>query len=280
MLDFLASALNAVFALVALVSVALFLREVVIRVTAGPVRFRLGSASPATPWAGRATSLLDPMRGLRLRSLAAYGWVRMFLLLAMLSIPFSITSRLQLIEGSRLMLLIALAQCALSFRLARRDIYWWPVLASGLFSLATGAVVLAVEFRALQAGGPLVYLPREAFLLVGSAAFVLIGAAVIQDSIRGTKVRERGIAMFCTTQPWSRIVVKGWYACEDAFLLHLTLLPPRLLGVQLEIDNEIVVPVSASQRPRWKTFSRTRRDCRCITGRRQSVRDSRSDLCV
>ena len=157
--------------------------------------------------------------------------------------------------GSRLMLIIALFQCALSFRLARRDAKWWLVLASGLFSLATGAVILAVELRALQeAGDSSAYQSPEALLLVGSALFFVIGAAVIQDSILGTRVRERGIEMFCTSQPWSRIVVKDWHTRDGAFALRLTLLPPRLFGVRLELENEIIIPVSAVQRPALEDF--------------------------
>ena len=255
MLRFLAFTLGAVFSLLALVSIALFVQEVVARLTAGPVRFRLAIASAAAPWAGGATSLWDPLRGLRLRGVAAYGWVRMFLLLASLSIVLSITSRDQLFVGSRLMLIIALSQCLLSFRLARRDAKWWLVLASGLFSLATGAVILAVELRALQgAGDSSAYRSPEALLLVGSAILFAIGAAVIQDSILGTRVRERSIEIYCTSLPWSRIVVKDWHARDGAFALRLTILPPRLFGVQLEVENEITVPVSAAQRPALEDF--------------------------
>ena len=192
MLRFLAFALGAVFSLLALVSIALFVQELVARLTAGPVRFRLAIASAAAPWAGGATSFWDPLRGLRLRGVAAYGWVRMFLLLAWLSIVLSITSREQLFVGSRLMLIIALFQCLLSFRLARRDARWWLVLASGLFSLATGAAILAVQLRALQgAHNSSAYQSPEALLLVGSAILFAIGAALIHDSILGTLVARR-----------------------------------------------------------------------------------------
>jgi len=91
-------------------------------------------------------------------------------------------------------------------------------------------------------------------LLVGSALLFAIGAAVIQDSILGTRVRERGIEMFCTSHPWSRIVVKDWHARDGAFALRLTLLPPRLFGVRLELENEIIIPVSAAQRPPLEDF--------------------------
>jgi hypothetical protein len=254
MLRFLAFAFGAVFSLLALVSIALFVRELVARMTAGPVRFRLAIASAAAPWPV-ASSFADPLRGLRLRGVAAYGWVRMFLLLTFLSIGLSLESTEQLIMGSRLMLIIALFQCFVSFRMARRDAKWWLVLASGLFSLATGAVILAVKSRALQeAGDSWAYKAPDALLLVASALLCAIGAAVIHDSILGTRVRERGIELFCTSQPWSRIVVKDWLARDGAFALRLTILPPRLFGVQLEIQNEIAIPVSAAQRPELEDF--------------------------
>ncbi len=255
MLLFFVFALGAVFSLLLLVSLALFARELITRLTAGPVRFRLAIASAAAPWAGGATSLLDPLRGLRLRGVAAYGWVRMFLLLAWFSVMLSMTSREQLFVGSRLMLIIALFLCTLPFRLARRDAKRWLVFASGLFSLATGAVILAVELRTFhEAGGSWAYQSPEAFLLVGSALVVLIGAALIQDSILGTRVRERGVELFCTSQPWSRIVVKNWHAHNGAFALRLTLLPPRLFGVQLELEKEVIIPVSAAERPALEDF--------------------------
>jgi hypothetical protein len=254
MLRFLAFTLGAVFSLLALVSIALFVRELVARLTAGPVRFRLPIASAAAPWPV-ASSWSDPLLGLKLRGVAAYGWVRMFLLLAFLSIGLSLESREQLFVGSRLMLIIALIQCPVTFRLARRDAKWWLVLASGLFSLASGAVILAVKLRALQqAGDSSAYRSPDALLLVGSALLSAIGAALILDSILGTRVRERGIELFCTSQPWSRIVVKNWYARDGAFELRLTILPPRLFGVQLELDNEIAIPVSAAQRPGLEDF--------------------------
>jgi hypothetical protein len=49
---FLVFALGAVFSLVA---IALFVREVGARLAAGPVRFRLATASAAAPWAGGAS---------------------------------------------------------------------------------------------------------------------------------------------------------------------------------------------------------------------------------
>ena len=279
MLRFITFALGAVLTLLALVSIVLFIRDVHARLTAGPVRFRLAIASAAAPWATGSTSWYDPLRGLRLRGVAAYGWVRMFLLLALLSVVVSITSRAQLLVGSRLMLMIALFLCTLSFRLTRRDRHWWLVLASGVFSLATGAVILAVEVRALQpAGDRSAYKSPEALLLVASVLFCAIGAALIQDSILGSRVRERGIEMFCTTQPWSQIVVKDWHASGGAFSLRLTLMPPRLFGMQLELEKEIVIPVAAAARPAIEEFlRRIRRDRRVTVCRPRSVTTSRSD---
>ena len=179
MLDFLAFTLIAVFSLLALVSIALVAREAVARCTAGPIRFRLPMASASAPWP-RNASWLDPLRGLRLRDIAAYGWVRMCLLLALLSIVLCITSRKELLEGPSLMLIVALVQCSLSFRLARRDANRWLVLSSGFLSLAIGGVVLAVELWAIHAGDGSAHRARETILLVGSVVFLVIGAAVIQ----------------------------------------------------------------------------------------------------
>ena len=60
--------------------------------------------------------------------------------------------------------------------------------------------------------------------------------------------------MFCTSQPWSRIVVKDWHARDGAVALHVTLLPPRLFGVPLEVEIAITIPVSAAQRPALEDF--------------------------
>ncbi|MFI5455149.1 MAG: hypothetical protein ACHRXM_06820 [Isosphaerales bacterium] len=227
--------LTAIVSLLALVSIALLVREAVSRLNAGPVRFRLAIASWAVPWRGAA----------------AYGWARMFLFLGVISLFIMINQKF---FAHSFMLMIALVLCALSFRLPRRDAKRWLVLAAGLLSLVVGAVVLAVGLRAVQAGDRSAYHLPGALMLVCSVILFVVGAAVIQDSILGTRVRERGIEMFCTTQPWSRVVVKGWHACEGGFALHLAIISPRLFGIPLEDESEIIIPVSASQRPALEVF--------------------------
>jgi len=175
----------------------------------------------------------------------------MFLFLGLISLFIMINqNRLAL----SFILMISLVLCALPFRLSRRDAKRWLVLASGLLALVIGAVVLAVGLRAVQAGDRSAYHLTGALMLVCSVILFVVGAALIQDSTLGTRVRERGIEMFCTTQPWSRIVVKGWHAREGGFALHLAIISPRLFGMPLEDESEIVIPVSASERPALEVF--------------------------
>jgi hypothetical protein len=61
-------------------------------------------------------------------------------------------------------------------------------------------------------------------MIVYSMILVVMGAATLQDTVTGTRVRERCIEclgpMFWSAQPWSRIIVKDWQAREGGFALH------------------------------------------------------------
>lgn len=251
MLPVFAYLLEALFSVLALVSIALFAQEAVARLRAGPVRFRLALASPVV---GQRVATFGWNRGQRA---AVYGWVRMFFVLGILLTALTVRTRAQLFTGSRLALLIALFLCMVPFRFRRRDANRWLVLASGLFSLVIGAVVLAVRLLGFEVGDSSPYdFPPGALLLVCTAVLFAICAAICEESIVGTRVREGGIQMLCMTTPWSRIVVKHWDACEGGFVLHLAVLGPRLLGMGLEAESEVVIPVSASERPALEAFLR------------------------
>jgi hypothetical protein len=244
--------LEALFSLLALVAIALFVQEAVFRLQAGPVRFRLALASRVP---GRRVRTVAWGRGQG--AAAVYGWVRMFFVLGILLTALTVRTRAQLFTGSRLALLIALFLCMVPFRFRRRDANRWLVLASGLFSLVIGAVVLAVRLLGFEVGDSSPYdFPPGALLLVCTAVLFAICAAICEESIVGTRVREGGIQMLCMTTPWSRIVVKHWDACEGGFVLHLAVLGPRLLGMGLEAESEVVIPVSASERPALEAFLR------------------------
>ena len=86
------------------------------------------------------------------------------------------------------------------------------------------------------------------------AVFFAIGAAVCEECVLGTRVREGGIQMLCTTTPWSRIFVKHWKAREGGFALHLVVLGPRIFGMGVEAESEVTIPVTASERPELEAF--------------------------
>jgi hypothetical protein len=249
MLTIFAYFLDALFSVLVLVSIAFLVQEAVCRLQAGRVRFRLPLASRV--WGQRVATL----GGNRKRGSAAYGWVRMFFILGILGTALTVRTRAQLFTGSRLILLIALFLCTLPFALPRRDAKRWLVLGLGLLSLVIGAVVLPVRLLGLEAGDTSPYdFPPGALLLVCTGALFAIGVAVCEECILGTRVREGGIQMFCTTTPWSRIAVKQWNAREDGFALHLTILGPRLLGMGLESESEVIVPVATAERGELEDF--------------------------
>jgi hypothetical protein len=225
---------SAVFSVAALVLIALMARETVSRLRAGPVRFRLAMASQA-----------NVLRGIDALALLA-------VLVGPQAVYLQITKKKNL-EGTlplTLMLFVFVRMFSLSSPL--RDAKRWLVLASGLLSLVTGAVALSVGLRALQAGTSWAQPWPGPFMLVLSVFLFVIGVAAIQEYVSGTRVRERGIEMFRTTRPWSRIAVKDWQAREGGFDLHLTVLTSRLFGMRWGPDRE--VPVPASERPALEAF--------------------------
>jgi len=227
------------FATLALLYVALIAREVVSRIRAGPVRFRLPPASLARP----------PQR----ITATARGAFLLMLLFIVLSISDSIMSK-TFSPGSVCILLVWFSMYNQP-RLRRRGANRWPVLASGLFTLVIGAMLLARGLRVIQLGDPSAYGLLCTLMLIYPVIFVVIGAGAIQESISGTRVRERGIKMSSWTHPWSRVVVKDWQAREGGFALHLSILPPQgFLSMQLRQGGEITVPVPASERPALEVF--------------------------
>ena len=101
------------------------------------------------------------------------------------------------------------------------------MLASGLLSLAYGAVVLVVGFRALQTTDHSAYKVPGLFMLVVSVILFLIGATALREYSSGTRMRERGIEIFGVSLPWSRILVKDWYPRGGGFDLALTIPSPQ-----------------------------------------------------
>ena len=130
----------------------------------------------------------------------------MFFILGIFGTALSIRTRGQLFTGSRLMLLIALFLCMVPFGFPRRDKNRWLIFALALVSLMIGAVVLAVRYLALDADDSSAYdVSPGVFLFVCTVILFAIGAAVCEECVLGTRVREGGIQMLCTTTPWSRI---------------------------------------------------------------------------
>ncbi len=242
--------LEAFFSLLALVAIALFVQEAIARLHAGPVRFRLALASRVV---GQRVATFAWSR--RPGAAAVYGWVRMFFVLGVLLTALTVRTRAQLFTGSRSMLLIALFLCMVPFRFPRRDAKKWLVLGLALFSLLIGAAVVVVRLLGLDAEVSSPYDVSPGILLfVCTMILFAIGAAVCEECVLGTRVREGGIQMLCTTTPWSRIVVKHWNAREGGFALHLAVLGPRLFGMGVEAENEVSIPVSASERPELEAF--------------------------
>jgi hypothetical protein len=96
-------------------------------------------------------------------------------------------------------------------------------------------------------------------MIVYSMILFGMGAATLQESVTGTRVRERGIEcpgpMFWTTQPWSRIIVEDWQAREGGFALHLTIRSPQgFFSSVFTPGGEIIVPVAASERAALGAF--------------------------
>ena len=222
--------------------IAPIMREVVFRLKAGPVRFRLALASQSNRSQASASSLA----------------VMAFFFFGLLSIPnvpaFADSRQFAMIVWWLLMPILWFWLCTASLLTLRRDAKSWLALASGLLSLAYGALILVIGFRALQSADHSAYRFPGLFMVLDSVILFVIGAAALQEYVTGTGVREGGITMFWITRPWSRIVVKDWLARQGGFDLVLTIRSPQVFGMQLTRDGEAIVPVSARERPALEAF--------------------------
>jgi hypothetical protein len=230
---------NAVFSLIDLVLITWVAREAVSRLRAGPVRFRLEIASMPDRGRGKRTTVAF----LFLLSLALY--------LAVMEIisPSLLESPRNLIPWLWVMLFLN------SSVLPRRDEKRWLVFASGLIGLVAGAVLLAAGLRILRFADLSVHLWTRSLMIVFSVILFAWGAAVLQESLSGTRVRERAIEVLGTTWLWSRIVVKDWQAREGGFALQLSILSPQgFFDMPIMAGKEVIVPVPASERPALEAF--------------------------
>ena len=116
-------------------------------------------------------------------------------------------------------------------------------------------MVLAAGLQVFRTDGlALMTLLPQALILIYAVIFLAIGAAAIAEALSGTVVRERGIEMFGTVHPWSRIVVERWLERDGGFVLRLLIVPPQLLDMPCGGGCEIDVLVPASQRPALEAF--------------------------
>ncbi len=230
---------SALFSVAALVLIALTAREAVSRLRAGPVRFRLGIASIQTP---RRRQMGKARKVLLVCAFIAY------LAGVVYEIIFPPRDRKHFYGQEVFGMLLVMAV------LYRADAKRWLVFAWGVASLVTGAALLRAGLWILQFADITVQWARV-LMLVYSVILFVIGAALLQESILGTIVREHGIQMFCATVPWSRVVVKDWHECEGGFALHLSVLSPEgFFAMSLRPGGEIVVPVPATERPALEVF--------------------------
>jgi hypothetical protein len=238
--------------LVALGWIALLALAAVLRLRAGPILFRLGIASRVL--------LTDRGQG---RATRALQWIS-FVFMCMFSLFLIVLGVVGQIIVGRLEPLLTpfLAPCFcvffLSSLLQQRNRTRRLVFASGLLLLLVGAALLAGGLQIIKFADVSVHPWDRALLIVYSMICCGMAAAMLQESVTGTRVRERGIEcgspMFWTTQPWSRIIVKDWQTREGGFMLHLTIRAPRLFGMRAVPDSQIFVPVPASARPELEAF--------------------------
>jgi hypothetical protein len=92
-------------------------------------------------------------------------------------------------------------------------------------------------------------------MILFSVIFFAIGAAVLQEYVSGTRVRERGIELVSTTFRWSRVSVRAWHPRQDGFDLYLSVRPFRPITRQhRDRKSEFVIPVPASEWPALESF--------------------------
>ncbi len=231
--------------LFALVYVAWIAWEAVPRLKAGPVRFRFPLASLAKP--------TKPQPGL---TATAFGFALVPILLWLMVKARSPNDSLFLVFFSILLLwVVASILFGTTYRWfnPRRDAKPWRVLAAGSLALVIGTVALAFGLRALQTSENPASHPAGPFILIALFGFVR-GATAIQEYGSGTRVRERGIEVFGSFLPWSRVAVKDWHTREGGFDLALTIRSPQRFGMRVTSDSEVVVPVPACERPELEVF--------------------------
>jgi hypothetical protein len=202
------------------------------RLRVGPVRFRLPLASLANPPTDRKAYRV-------VLGLAALG-----------TLPIAIIGADPSIRALPL-LYLCLWLNDLQINGPRRDARRWLVLASGLVALASGALMLAIASRHPHGGAAFfgVWFP-----LVFAVFFIGAGLPTTHEFVAGTRVCEGGIEMFASAQPWSRIAIQGWEQREGDLMLRLRVHSPRLGGLRVARDGEVVVPVPASERPALEDF--------------------------
>jgi hypothetical protein len=232
---------NVIFSLLALLLIVWLAQAAVSRLGAGPIRFRPGIASRPDRGQGKAMKV-------------CFIWTLLcFVLVVVVEILFPPPEPL---------LAPILFLCGwvfyLSDSLPQRDEKRWLVFASGLLLLVAGAVLLAGGLRIIRFADTSVHEWPRALMIVYSMILFGMGAARLQESVTGTRVRDRGIEclgpMFWTTHPWSRINVKEWQAREGRSDLVLTIRSSRLFGMRCSGDTEVIVPVPASERPTLEVF--------------------------
>jgi hypothetical protein len=138
----------------------------------------------------------------------------------------------------------------------QRQTIRWLVLASGLISLVVAALLLPMGLGVLQ--GSLSRMPRWVMLIL-SAAFFAVGPVTIWEGLSGTLVRKHGLEIFGAihtraVHPWPRIIVKDWQERDGGFVLRLTILSLRQLGMASGRDVEMILPVLAAERPALEAF--------------------------
>jgi hypothetical protein len=226
--------------LFAVVYIVWMVWELVPRISAGPIGFRLPLAS-----------LAKRSKPEQRVSAAASGFalIPMLLLLVSGRRPMADSAFLSL-WLILILWVVVLVLGGSSFRWnnPRRDAKPERVLCAGLLTLGIMVVALAAAIWALQVSENRVHHPAAPFLLIALLALVT-SAATLREYFSGTLLRERGIEILGTFVPWSRVVVKDWLSSADGYNLTLTVCSPKRFGMRLLPDGEVFVPVPASEHP-------------------------------
>jgi hypothetical protein len=240
---------RAIFSLLALGLIASLAQAAVSRLGAGPIVFRLGIAAAAATDRGHGSATKAPK------------WIIVVFIFGLFCIVLGVVGQIVVgrFEPSLASILVLCFWVFFKSSLSpQRNRKRWHVFAYGLLLLLVGAALLAGGLQIIKFADVSVHPWPKALLIVYSMICFGMAAAMLQESVTGTRVRERGIEcgspMFWTTQPWSRIIVKDWHTREGGFVLHLTIRAPRLFGIRAAADSQIFVPVLASARPALEAF--------------------------